>query len=66
MQIVYPNGPFTVKTDDGSVLMRACGVCGAVVVETDDTDYAVHLRWHELTSTQNWYDSVAGRTRDGR
>lgn len=66
MEIVQPSGPFTVKTDAGSVLMRACDVCGAAVVEAQDSDYAMHLRWHDLTGTRNWYDAVTRTRRDGR
>lgn len=56
MSIQFPDGTFTVVTTEGHVLMRACHVCGAVVVEGENSDFAMHLRWHRLTGNRSWYD----------
>lgn len=63
MNLQFPDATITVTTDIGSVLLRACEICGAAVLEAEDTDYALHLRWHEKTGTQNWYDPATHQVR---
>ncbi|MDR6868192.1 hypothetical protein J2Y69_002806 [Microbacterium resistens] len=62
MGIVFPDGTVSVRTADGDiVLLRICDLCGAAVVEADDTDLAFHKRWHRITGSGNWVDPATGR-----
>lgn len=57
MDLVFPKETITIRTDEGLVLMRICDICGAAVVEAEDTDYAYHREWHDKTGSRNWLPS---------
>lgn len=62
MGLVFPEGALSVTTADGdTVILRICGLCGATVVEAEDTDLAFHKRWHRITGSGNWADPATGR-----
>lgn len=65
MGVVFPEGVVSVTTADGdTVMLRICNLCGAAVVEADDTDLAFHKRWHQITGSGNWVDPATGRLHD--
>jgi len=62
MGVAFPAGTFSVTTADGDlVILRICDLCGAAVVDADDTDLAFHKRWHRVTGSGNWIDPATGR-----
>lgn len=62
MGVVFPEGTVSLLTaDGGTVIVRMCDLCGAAVVEADDTDLAFHKRWHRITGSGNWVDPATGR-----
>ena len=62
MGVAFPAGAFSVTTTDGDiVIVRICDLCGAAVVDAEDTDLAFHKRWHRLTGSGNWVDPATGR-----
>lgn len=62
MGVVFPAGTISVTTADGdTVLLRICELCGAAVVDAEDTDLAFHKRWHRITGSGNWIDPSTGR-----
>lgn len=62
MGIEFPTGTVSVTTADGDIIiLRICDLCGAAVIEADDTDLAFHKRWHRMTGSGNWVDPETGR-----
>lgn len=62
MGVAFPAGTVSVTTADGDVvILRICDLCGAAVVEADDTDLAFHKRWHRITGSGNWIDPATRR-----
>lgn len=62
MGVEFPAGAVSVTTAAGDiVILRICDLCGAAVVDADDTDLAFHKRWHRLTGSGNWVDPATGR-----
>lgn len=62
MGIAFPTGTVSIRTADGDiVILRICDLCGAAVIEADDTDLAFHKRWHRITGSGNWVDPETGK-----
>lgn len=62
MGVAFPSGQISVTTAAGElVILRICDLCGAAVIEADDTDLAFHRRWHRMTGSGNWVDPQTGR-----
>ncbi|MBF4562516.1 histidine ammonia-lyase [Microbacterium sp. VKM Ac-2870] len=62
MGVAFPTGTVSLTTAEGDiVLLRICELCGAAVVDADDTDLAFHKRWHRMTGSGNWVDPATGR-----
>lgn len=62
MGVAFPAGAITITIAGGDVLLlRICDLCGAAVVDTEDTDLAFHRRWHRITGSGNWIDPATGR-----
>lgn len=62
MGVAFPAGAVSLTTAEGEiVLLRICELCGAAVVDADDTDLAFHKRWHRMTGSGNWVDPATGR-----
>ncbi len=61
MGVAFPAGAVSLTTAEGEiVLLRICELCGAAVVDADDTDLAFHKRWHRMTGSGNWVDPATG------
>lgn len=58
MGVAFPaGGSVSVTTADGDiVIIRICDLCGAAVVEAENTDLAFHKRWHRMAGSGNWID----------
>lgn len=66
MGVAFPAGSVSVMTTDGEiVILRICDLCGAAVVDAEDTDLAFHKRWHRITGSGNWLDPATGRPHSG-
>lgn len=62
MGVAFPTDSVSLTTPNGDiVILRICDLCGAAVIEADDTDLAFHKRWHQLTGSGNWVDPSTGR-----
>ncbi len=62
MGVDFPEGSVVVTTAGGDVvILRICDLCGAAVVDANDTDLAFHRRWHRRTGSGNWIDPATGR-----
>ncbi|CAH0195716.1 histidine ammonia-lyase [Microbacterium foliorum] len=61
MGIEFPSGSISVTTTTGdTVILRICDLCGATVIDAEDTDLAFHKRWHRMTGSGNWVDPATG------
>ncbi|AXL12423.1 histidine ammonia-lyase [Microbacterium foliorum] len=61
MGIAFPSGSISVTTTTGdTVILRICDLCGATVIDAEDTDLAFHKRWHRMTGSGNWVDPATG------
>ncbi|MFC7926929.1 MULTISPECIES: hypothetical protein [Microbacterium] len=61
MGVSFPTGAVSLTTAEGdTVLLRVCELCGAAVLDADDTDLAFHKRWHRMTGSGNWVDPATG------
>jgi hypothetical protein len=62
MGMVFPEGMVSVTTASGdTIILRICDLCGATIIEAEDTDLAFHKRWHQATGSGNWIDPATGR-----